>query len=917
MAALIKKRVLAEFNQSQAIVNEPPIKRLKTLRLLSTSGSKNGTDSSSALAYIECLEKCKSGNDALQLLVRISDAIAYIAPEDVPIAVKKLAERFVVENEIAVRAKIFWVFAELGEVTPDTLEKAKIVNETAELLRNEESHRVKSQGLATLLKLGDYQRALVLKIAQEHLPDTWHGVQTRCLSIIGRYLTANTADDTLTLIGNYARSQDPRVRAQAFETMAELHSHRGCRLPASFFKEACAALGDDYEIVRRAVLKLIYLLGREYPENIVVGSDGEDVRMVDCAFSQICSLMGDLSPRVRASAMSLLGTMKSVSRRYIEQALDKKQKVVEADRPEVEEKSGSCGAFIHGLEDEFLEVRTAAVEALCTLSLEQPSIARISLDFMVDMFNDEIQDVRLRAIESLKKMSSSVTLQEDQLETILGALEDFSGEVREGLHAMLAASHLATTNCLYMCVNRLLDNLSRYPQDRESIRSCLAELGASHPYLTLPLVPQLLGRHPFFDTPEPDVDEPSYASVLVLIFNAALHCPSMHALFTEHASKHYHYLRDTMPHLVPRLRPALTSSGIKMEDMDNEENRDKRGREFLEKMGIGIENARPGGRVHTQLLETAAIDLDRMAEMDHHMEGAARFTALYIRCLLLLKSVLKECSVSSTTSISANPVPNANNNIFVLLQHTQKLQRLFSGLDENDIILANDMWLKALAIELVRVTKSATGSALPLARYFLSEADALPQDTSRLPPFSRALVLQIPTLADVKPGSLTRLLLPLLLTPVIQGEERLPRPSATTRFCRAHIEEPRGDADAALKFTGGLLLGIPLNAKILNLRDPSTLRIKLRHPDQQVQLLLPRQSDLRMQQSNQKDYRLRTIVLLSHQVWMEPCNVEISLALLLPSSSICTHPPLDDPCVIDLCKPIKVSIAPKAIKRGI
>ncbi|XP_011167338.2 integrator complex subunit 4 [Solenopsis invicta] len=918
MAALMKKRVLAEFNQSQAIVNEPPTKRLKTLRLLSTSGSKNGTDSSTALAYIECLEKCKSRSDALQLLVRISDAITYIAPEDVPTAVKKLAERFAVENEVAVRAKIFWVFAELGEVTPDTLEKAKIVTEIAELLRNEESHRVKSRGLATLLKLGDYQRPLALKIAQEHLPDTWHGVQTRCLSIIGRYLTANAADDILTLIGNYAHSQDPRVRAQAFETMAELHSHRGCRLPASFFKEACTALRDDYEIVRRAVLKLIWLLGREYPENIVVGSDGEDVRMVDCAFSQICSLMGDLSPRVRASAMSLLGTMKSVSRRYIEQALDKKQIVVEADRPEVEEKSGSCGAFIHGLEDEFLEVRTAAVEALCTLSLEQPSIARISLDFMVDMFNDEIQDVRLRAIESLKKMSASVTLREDQLETILGALEDFSGEVREGLHAMLAASHLATTNCLYMCVNRLLDNLTRYPQDRESIRSCLAALGASHPYLTLPLVPQLLGRHPFFDTPEPDVDEPSYASVLVLIFNAALHCPSMHALFTEHASKHYHYLRDTMPHLVPRLRPALTSgSGIKMEDMDNEEKRDQRGREFLEKMVAGIENARPGGRVHTQLLGTAAIDLDRLAEMDHRMEGAAHFTALYIRCLLLLKSVLKECSAFSTTSISANPVPNTNNNIFVLLQHTQKLQRLFSGLGENEIILANDMWLKALAIELVRVTRSATGSALPLARYFLSEADALPQDTSRLPPFSRALVLQIPTLADVKPGSLTRLLLPLLLTPVTQGEERLPRPSATTRFCRAHIEEPRGDADAALKFTGGLLLGIPLNAKILNLRDPSTLRIKLRHPDQQVQLLLPRQSDLRMQQFDQKDYRLRTTVLLSHQVWMEPCNIEISLALLLPSSSICTHPPVDDPCVIDLCKPTKVSIAPKAIKRGI
>lgn len=110
------------------------------------------------MAYIECLEKCKCGNDALQLLVRISDTIAYISPEDVPSVVKKLSERFTIETEAAVRAKILWIFAELGEVTNDSVEKTRIVAETAELLQNEESHRVKSQGLATLLKLGDYHR---------------------------------------------------------------------------------------------------------------------------------------------------------------------------------------------------------------------------------------------------------------------------------------------------------------------------------------------------------------------------------------------------------------------------------------------------------------------------------------------------------------------------------------------------------------------------------------------------------------------------------------------------------------------------------------------------------------------------------------------------------------------------------------
>lgn len=177
--------------------------------------------------------------------------------------------------------------------------------------------------------------------------------------------------------------------------------------------------------------------------------------------------------------------------------------------------------------------------------------------------------------------------------------------------------------------------------------------------------------------------------------------------------------------------------------------------------------------------------------------------------------------------------------------------------------------------------------------------------------------MEIPSLGEAKPGSLSRLLLPLLTTPQLRGEERLPRPSARTKLCRAIIEEPRGDADAALKFTGGLLLGIPLTAKILNLKDPSTVRIKLRHPDQQVQLLLPGKADLKPHNAEGTDYRLRTTVLLSHQVWMESCNVEISIALSAPSNFACTHPPNDDPCVLELCKPTKVSIAPKPVKRAI
>jgi Vesicle coat complex COPI, gamma subunit len=82
--------------------------------------------------------------------------------------------------------------------------------------------------------------------------------------------------------------------------------------------------------------------------------------------------------------------------------------------------SGACGAFVHGLEDEFLEVRQATVDAICALSLNNPDFAVLCLDFLVDMFNDEIEEVRLRAIDSLSQISSHITLREDQLETILG-----------------------------------------------------------------------------------------------------------------------------------------------------------------------------------------------------------------------------------------------------------------------------------------------------------------------------------------------------------------------------------------------------------------------------------------------------------------------------------------------------------------
>lgn len=81
-------------------------------------------------------------------------------------------------------------------------------------------------------------------------------------------------------------------------------------------------------------------------------------------------------------------------------------------------------------------------------------------------------------------------------------------EVREGLHRMLSACRLSTKDCLQMTVESLLENLKKYPQDKKSTWRCFQKVGERHPELTLPLVPELLAIHPFFDMPEPDVEDP-------------------------------------------------------------------------------------------------------------------------------------------------------------------------------------------------------------------------------------------------------------------------------------------------------------------------------------------------------------------------------------------------------------------------
>lgn len=137
--------------------------------------------------------------------------------------------------------------------------------------------------------------------------------------------------------------------------------------------------------------------------------------------------------------------------------------------------------------------------------------------------------------------------------------------------------------------------------------------------------------------------------------------------------------------------------------------------------------------------------------------------------------------------------------------------------------------------------------------------------------------------------------------------------------------------------TAGLIAALPLYAEIDNLRESQRqdLRIRIKYPDQNVHFVVPRMRDLRRvmtengaegkdhtpcetkkNKSNnssnfvffspENNWKLRTTLLLSHCVWTEASQIDISLCLSVRPGH-----------ELELCRPTKVLFAPKPVKRGI
>ncbi|KAI8126837.1 Integrator complex subunit 4 [Lucilia cuprina] len=930
-------------------IQQPPHKKI---RIQTTSKNVSATNKLQQAINLLGTISPQNNKELLELLVKIADELVL---DDCEIsefheAINKLIDIFRQERDgdTTVRVMILGLLADFAEVRVAEVVNA-LIDEIIGVLKYEKSQKVIAQGLCSLHKIGaknlkhlpTMHITKMAHFAQQQLCSESHQTQKNALMVLSAFVALTDAKKgVIDTIGHYADSQDSGVRAQSLRSILCL-GDRGAVLSPSLYKRAVAAMQDDYECVRQQALQLVFQLGVNHPDHMIScgTEDEEEMRLVDAAFSKVCAALCDLCIQIRVQAAEHLGDMTMVSSEFLHQTLDKKlmsnlrrkktahergaQLVASGewssgkrwadDAPQEQLDtntisliaSGACGALVHGLEDEFLEVRIATVDSMCKLALKHPDFAVTCLDFLVDMFNDEIEEVRLKAIYSLTAIAKHIVLREDQLEIMLSSLEDFSVEVREGLHLMLGACRVSTQACLLMVVQKLLDVLSKYPQDKLSAFGCMRKVGQKHPNLCLAVTSHLLQDHPFFDSAERDVEDPAYLCILILLFNAAANLVPIISLFPDVTLKHYAYLRDAMPSLVPQLPIEGASMKKPMDDLNGSNN----SREYLETILAHINDIFSIARDRVPLLKTAQDNLKRLGEIDPEMLGTANFLETFLAAQIQIEQ-LQSCT---TSQYSRAPLKES---LAQLVRNCLKLQHIFSGLTYSDMLLVKQICLRASALHLVLVVRDRSQSALGPCQMLLQTASDISnfldeKQDSQPDSLTTLLLNQLSSIVDPKPGKVFREILPLVQKP---SAVSMPPANVNIKMCMANILEPcpQMSQDNVIKVTAGLIAALPFVAEIDNLQESQKqdMRIKIKYPDQHLHTVVPKLSDFKKimteQGAHETNVRLRTTILLSHSVWTEASSVEITLCLAVRPGT-----------ELDLCKPAKILFAPKPVRRGI
>ncbi|KAI9024020.1 armadillo-type protein [Hyaloraphidium curvatum] len=648
--------------------------------------------------------------------------------------------------------------------------------------------------------------------------------------------------DLAQLAANFTADPDWRVRSVAVQVLVKI-GPASLAPDAQTYSRLCALLKDTSATVRRHAIDLVWSMASERTLAIItVENEGQRLRLLDDAFSRLCDLVNDGEVPVRVHVAATLGKFRGVETLLLKQTLSKqilkpkkrsggqgpkrkKRKTVDtsfsigdvdAEEGEVAlMEASSCGAFIHALEDEFEEVRNTAIDSLRDLCVSNLEFARYAIDFLLDMLNDEMDHVRLNAVDTLCVVAnahSAMALDEEQLKTVMTLTLDHDVLCRRSAYRFLESIRIAGPASMLHFVDILYVTLRRYPGDTEPVYKCMSLVGKHHPDIVREVMSKLFRIDSRFLAQEIALQDVQHVGNVFLLFGACSAQPRMLETVPAYLRQHYGFISLRYPALAPRLEREAKGLAP-MEDLESTP--DELERDFGEIVDVllsklsAVEKLSPATplRVVDNALRSISADLDALHGGDRGRNTKCELIASH---LLLCRTLLKVKDATNDLSF-----PGALEHLSCwLLSESYRIEQTFRLLPQEYLLhlravraVAHATWL----LSAIRLRHPPQEKVTKLLRRFSHRLVRLRRLCgSQSIPFFDALATALSSGVDNLEQFLSRLQesLPRIWLPRLHGiPADLVRPSV-------ELSVPGGNgSEEALEVVGGMPSTIELVAR--------------------------------------------------------------------------------------------------------
>ncbi|PIM99771.1 hypothetical protein CDL12_27734 [Handroanthus impetiginosus] len=271
---------------------------------------------------------------------------------------------------------------------------------------------------------------------------------------------------------------------------------------------AVALLFDAENCVRCSAVRAVSQWGQLL---VALNPDETKRDWSDALFVQLCLMIRDTDMEIRVTAFNALGKIQTVSEDILLQTLSKKASAATKQKSYPGQytaklfkvpATAAAFALVHGLEDEFYQVRKSACHALKMLTVLSAEFSRGVVHILIDMLNDDSMVVRLQALETLHCMAMHdyLKVEESHLDMLLGSLMDNNALIRSAARKTVHLTKLQKLAMFRSCIESLIKNLELYPQDEADIFNVLYKIGREHGKFVINIIKEVSQElEPTFD----------------------------------------------------------------------------------------------------------------------------------------------------------------------------------------------------------------------------------------------------------------------------------------------------------------------------------------------------------------------------------------------------------------------------------